>query len=710
MSSIIREIAKRFLEQATINIAEEVVREYGDHERTIISVGVHFQACCLISDEYTLEDETTPRYVLLEGLRRQEAISKQNNICSTLGLEPLRNLADIFDRKTRRFLEVGITKRESDEYYQEKFSKIGNDMDIHVFTYEGKYFSNNPSGLEDIQKTRIFTFLSFVSDELRKENMFTEMYVTEERAPELEMYKSKLFIAMRDESVPLPYINYEHLRTRCETFKRNKAECEAKVADVASRLKIKLEHLEENKLRPLKIPEEKEAPYTHKFMMKDAWFFAKPHDSERAQPQQILYDFFEAANMGFMTTSPKPIFGKQGLMYHSLWGQIKRAIKDKRNELEPSEQRDFLCGVGRASKKIQEDKWQESKEEEFKQEETKGAAKRGFPTWFNEEWLWAMRDSGDGDNKIGNWIPMAEMPPCKNEMEDYAKKMCEELESKIQGTNCAREMSKLIHTIGSLHTECRNFPGKVKIVPIYCRGTLRGESTDCLFGIAVKGKSHLNKDDGMYTVVTFEFSTEETNPSKHEKYTVFEAGTVPVEAVVLTPKREKVIKEKKLFLYCRTTGMSKLKNDWFSKCRRCLIPTMETVEQIVLKECALREENRVSEMLENKRAWIAHENGEDLTRLVSTKLKDLCRMLIVTQFYYCIYNDNQLEGFCNEQKKFLMFLQADKDSKSAFTFNQKGLYEKIEECIVSNPLCIFLADRLNKLFLVAKSNGAKYFE
>lgn len=134
-------------------------------------------------------------------------------------------------------------------------------------------------------------------------------------------------------------------------------------------------------------------------MMKDAWFFAKPHDSERAQPQQILYDFFEAANMGFMTTSPKPIFGKQGLMYHSLWGQIKRAIKDKRNELEPSEQRDFLCGIGRASKKIQEDKWQESREEEFKQEETKGAAKRGFPTWFNEEWLWAMRDSGMGTTK-----------------------------------------------------------------------------------------------------------------------------------------------------------------------------------------------------------------------------------------------------------------------------------------------------------------------
>nr|QOE76798.1 polymerase protein 3 [Ornate chorus frog influenza-like virus] len=712
MTSVIKEVASRFLEPLSLQVAELSAEEYGDKERRIVSIGVHFQVCCMISDDFTLDDGISPRYEILEGRRRQEAETLQNRLCERHKILPLRFLADLFDKKSERFIEIGITKRENDEYFQEKLQKLGNSMDICIFTYGGMYFTNNDFCLIDEQKNRTFTYLSRVFDVLNQENMFNAIFVHEEDEPLLNLHLSKVFREMRDESVPVPFNNYEHLRKYCESYKPNKPDMQRKVVERMAEIKMRLEHLEEKKLRHLEIPKEKECPYTHKFLMRDGWFFTKLFDSLRSQPKHILEDFFDICNMSQMRTEKKAIIGKHPMMYSNLWAQIKKSVKKSQQEIEQSEQRDFLCGVGRSTTKIPESRWGEAqREEDFKQEDTKGPEKRGFPNWFNEEWQWAMMNSGAVAEDVTDWIPMSEFPPCSNEMEDYAKSMCEILEQDVQSTNCAREMSKLIMTVGNLHTECQNFPSRIKVLPIYARCKLKGERTDCLFGVCVKGKSHLNKDDGMYTVVTFEFSTVKPTLPKHEKYTVFEVGSVSKQRIKMTPERTTYLEESPLYLYCRTTGMSKLKNDWLSKCRRCLISTMETVEQMVLKDCALKGENSVREMME-KKEWIGHdtskrENGPD--SLVSTPRKNLGRMLLVMQFYYCIYNDNQLEGFCNEQKKFLMFFQADKQNKSAFTFNQGGLYEKIEECIRNNPMCLFLADRLNKLFDVAKLKGAKYF-
>nr|QOE76820.1 polymerase protein 3 [Cane toad influenza-like virus] len=715
MSDVIREIALRFLEPLALTVAERAAAEYNDHQRRIISIGIHFQSCCIISDEYKTEDGKEDKYVMIEGMARQSAVSLQNSLCDAHGILPLEHLSDLFDRDRKRFLEIGITKRENDSYFQEKMQKIGNSMDIAIFTYGGAFFTNNETCLEETQKNRVFTFLSLAQDILRQEKMFTDVYILEGQEPEMTMTKSKTFEELRDESVPSPFRSYHEMRAYCESYKANKPKCQRMVQEMASEIDMKFQYLEKMKLRHLNIPDEKECPYTAKFLMKDSWFFMKPSDSTRSQPNLILKDFFNIANMNAMRIGQTPVRGKLGLMYSGLWSQIKRAIREGKQELAASEQRDFLTGSGKARKKIPERMLNEVlKEEDLRQLPTEGPKPRGFPKWFNDEWCWAMRDAGTTAEDLRNWIPMAEYPPASNEMEDYAKEMCESLESKIQSTNCAREMGKFIMTVSSLHTECNNFPGKVKILPIYARCEHKGERQDCLFGICVKGKSHLNKDDGMYTIVTFEFSIKEPSETKHEKYTVFKAGTIPIEKTVLTPKRQTILVETDLFLYCRTTGLSKIKNDWISKCRRCLISTMETVEQLVLKECALKEENKVKEMMNEKHVWIGHEVNEnglpDTEKLVRTKLSDLCRTLLVMQFYYCIYDDNQLEGFCNEQKKFLMFWQADKGNKSAFTFNQDGLYEKIEECIVNNPMCLFLANRLNLLFETAKLQGSKYFQ
>nr|BDU27851.1 polymerase 3 [Influenza C virus] len=707
MSKTFAEIAEAFLEPEAVRIAKEAVEEYGDHERKIIQIGIHFQVCCMFCDEY-LSANGNDRFVLIEGRKRGTAVSLQNELCKSYNLEPLPFLCDIFDREEKQFVEIGITRKADDSYFQSKFGKLGNSCKIFVFSYDGRLDKNCEGPMEE-QKLRIFSFLATAADFLRKENMFNEIFLPDDEETIIEMKKGKTFLKLRDESVPLPFQTYEQMKDYCEKFKGNPRELASKVSQMQSNIKLPIKHYEQNKFRQIRLPKGPMAPYTHKFLMEEAWMFTKISDPERSRAGEILIDFFKKGNLSAIRPKDKPLQGKYPIHYKNLWNQIKAAIADRTMIINENDHSEFLGGIGRASKKIPEISLTQDiiTTEGLKQSENKLPEPRSFPKWFNAEWMWAIKDSD-----LTGWVPMAEYPPADNELEDYAEHLNKTMEGVLQGTNCAREMGKCILTVGALMTECRLFPGKIKVVPIYARSKERKSmqeglpvpsEMDCLFGICVKSKSHLSKDDGMYTIITFEFSIREPNLEKHQKYTVFEAG----HTTVRMKKGESVIgREVPLYLYCRTTALSKIKNDWLSKARRCFITTMDTVETICLRESAKAEENLVEKTLNEKQMWIGKKNGE----LIAQPLREALRVQLVQQFYFCIYNDSQLEGFCNEQKKILMALEGDKKNKSSFGFNPEGLLEKIEECLINNPMCLFMAQRLNELVIEASKRGAKFFK
>nr|QOQ34687.1 PA protein [Thogotovirus thogotoense]BAQ22395.1 PA polymerase subunit [Thogotovirus thogotoense] len=206
-----------------------------------------------------------------------------------------------------------------------------------------------------------------------------------------------------------------------------------------------------------------------------------------------------------------------------------------------------------------------------------------------------------------------------------------------------------------------------------CPIITRDPSGNCQFwGMVLLGPHHVKRDTDNAPLLTAEVIGEDS-ASKYPKHCIFEMN----------------VNNQNYLLALKITSCSRNKLYTFSSIRRVLIQPASMFSQVVLSRAA---ENNALNVEVNPEVQLyigGAQRGMTLYQWIRT--------ILCLEFLMAIYNNPQMEGFLANMRRLHMSRHAMLERRQVFIPFGSMPEEKVNECIINNPIVAYLAKGWNSM-------------
>ncbi|AAB62893.1 PA polymerase subunit [Thogotovirus thogotoense] len=285
-----------------------------------------------------------------------------------------------------------------------------------------------------------------------------------------------------------------------------------------------------------------------------------------------------------------------------------------------------------------------------------------LPPWVEEEMVLLRSDQED------NWIEL-EKNAIYTEVDGVAEGLVDKYIEIVGRTKVASVIEKwqiaATRTFSQLHTD----RSRITACPIITRDP----SGNCQFwGMVLLGPHHVKRDTDNAPLLIAEIMGEDTE-EKYPKHSVF---SLKVEG-------------KQFLLSLKITSFSRNKLYTFSNIRRVLIQPASIYSQVVLSRAA---ENNSLNLEVNPEIQLYLEGAQR-----GMTLYQWVRMILCLEFLMAIYNNPQMEGFLANMRRLHMSRHAMMERRQVFLPFGSRPEDKVNECIINNPIVAYLAKGWNSM-------------
>ncbi|AED98376.1 PA [Jos virus] len=293
--------------------------------------------------------------------------------------------------------------------------------------------------------------------------------------------------------------------------------------------------------------------------------------------------------------------------------------------------------------------------------------KKGLPAWVEEE-LDALYQECQGD-----WLDL-EPNAIYTPVDEIAERLTDKFISLVSTLKVSSIIEKwqvaCTRIFSQLHTDRQ----RISLCPIITRDKKSGVSQ--MWGVVLLGPHHVKRDTDNAPLLVFEFLNS-CPEAKYPKHTLF---VVTLELPGKTVQKLATL---------RVTSCSRNKLFTFSTIRRIFIQPSSMFSQVLLQRAA--DANQVDE-----------ECNPEISLYIGGALRAMTtfqwvRKILCMEFLMAIYNNSQMEGFLANIRRLHMSRHAMMERHQVFIPFGSNPAGKVEECVINNPIVLYLAASWNSL-------------
>nr|QOE76803.1 polymerase acidic protein [Siamese algae-eater influenza-like virus] len=698
------EFVEKTFSRAIIDKAKYTMEEFDEDPKEmpnrLYNICAHLEACYLISnmnyitkegEHYVMkegdkEETLRAQFEIIEGLPRSTAWLVVRTLCETYEVKVPQFLPDLFNYSSKRFIEVGITRRLAEDYYRQKAEKLGDQMDIWIFSYQQHHSMTNSEMEEEENVGRVLTRLFALREELALAGLWN-VDADDEEEPITTFPLKPTLKKMADESVPHPFKSLEEFRTYVDNADP-KGSIQGCLAMMSEEVNVTCRKVTWDDIKPIGGPdlmEGKEVEYNAKFLMCDEFALVAQGTGESMKPRDHAKKCLNTAMVLTANPNMECVMKSEKANERYIWEIWRECAmrtvnteEDKPYSIPPCAAIKWATGDGLTYEKVSSEDG--LADEDMKQEPTKGPEKRKPACWMQLE----MNTLTELTNRRALDLPEIgeDVAPIEHVGTERRKFFIGEIEK----CKAATQMMKYLRASTSMLTEAGANMDHYRIIPLTGRYKKDdGIAFDCLYGFVVKGKSHLRADTDVMSYLSMEFSLTDPRayPEKWTKYTVFKIGKMDFPGSISG--------QRSVFLYCRVNGTNKIKMKWGMEVRRCLLQAMQQMESLIEEESSTKRKDQT------RRFFVGDQKQGPKRVTVGTNIKGepiegsfgkALRAIFTKVFLHFVFGDSQLEGFSAESRRLMLIIQSLKDKSEPHSFDLEGLYKGINECVLNNPLVL----------------------
>nr|UYX69297.1 PA [Tiliqua thogotovirus] len=295
-------------------------------------------------------------------------------------------------------------------------------------------------------------------------------------------------------------------------------------------------------------------------------------------------------------------------------------------------------------------------------------AECGPAEWVEEE-LEALEEESTQD-----WIKL-EPNYVYTEVDKAAREITDKFISAVGSLRVASIIEKWQIAATRIFSQLHQDRHQITLCPIITREIDTGKGQ--LWGLTLLGPHHVKKDTDNIPMLTLEFC-KAPDSDKYPKHTFFR--------VVLEPDEPENCA---IYAALKITSCSRYRMFMFSTIRRVLIQASSVHSQVVMQRAAESTSLNV-------------EANPEVQIYIDSSLRGLTclnwiRKILCLEFLMAIYNNPQMEGFLANIRRLHMCRHALMERHQVFLPHLSAPEDKCNECVINNPLVIFLAESWNKL-------------
>lgn len=293
--------------------------------------------------------------------------------------------------------------------------------------------------------------------------------------------------------------------------------------------------------------------------------------------------------------------------------------------------------------------------------------KRGCPEWVKTE-LRGLRHMSDVE-----WLELPELPEY-NEIDRHSNLISTRFLDLITHMGVVGQIEKWVTAATKIDQNIHEDREKISLLPIITRKKQVRKEVAQLWGVIGLGPHHPKMDSDKIPLLILEFVTEDY-PSKYKKWSF-------VSIKDLENKKE-------FFGLGRVYSVSKYKVFYWTGLRKLLLQPLNTFSKVILEISSLEETLKDTA---NPIIRIPHKQGYK-----GYTLDDWVRRILCIEFLMAIYNDSQMEGYLSNIRRLHMARHAMITGRKVFKVPHGKPEEKVQECVVNNPIVAHLAKSWNDL-------------
>lgn len=302
---------------------------------------------------------------------------------------------------------------------------------------------------------------------------------------------------------------------------------------------------------------------------------------------------------------------------------------------------------------------------------------KSMPKWVPEE----LNDLDKKDSV--EWIEL-ERPYTHCELDEISEDIADKFLEAVTCTWAAAVMEKWVTASTKVYQELNTDRNKVTFLPISTRRCIYGTPMTQLWGFVCLGPHHLKHDSDRVPLVVLEFVGSD-NPRKYPNhaYGYFK---------YIDAKDPQSVQP---FLL-RSTSIAKYRLFYFMAMRKCMIQPSSAFSKTVMNNAVLKGKMDLSEDVQVE---LFIYSDEEHTKLVAARMSALiwATKMLSMHLLMAIWNDNQMEGFLANIRRLHMCRQAMVLKKGVFIPYGSSPESKCQECIINNPIVLYLAKTWNDL-------------